>query len=110
MTRLGGVPISVSMPPMLLANAMGISRRLVWMPPSAARLTRMGSISATVPVLLTNAPIPAVTSMVSTSRRSSLLPASFMILPPSILASPVRKMAPPTTNEQRGQHVNKRQR
>ena len=82
---------------MLLANAMGISSRLVWMPPSAARLTRIGSISATVPVLLTNAPIPAVTSMVSTSRRSSLLPASFMILPPSILASPVRKMAPPTT-------------
>lgn len=76
---------------------MGMSRRLVWMPPSAARLTRIGSISATVPVLLTNAPMPAVTSMVSTSRRNSLLPASFMILPPIILARPVRKMAPPTT-------------
>lgn len=76
---------------------MGMSRRLVWMPPSAARLTRIGSISATVPVLLTNAPMPAVTSMVNTSRRNSLLPASFMILPPIILARPVRKMAPPTT-------------
>ena len=57
----------------------------------------MGSISATVPVLLTNAPIPAVTSIVSTSRRNSLFPAIFTILPPIILASPVLKMAPPTT-------------
>ena len=57
----------------------------------------MGSISATVPVLLTKAPITAVTSITSKKSRSSLVPASFITLRLIILASPVCTMAPPTT-------------
>ena len=98
MIRLGGVPMSVIMPPMLLAKASGMSRRLELVFALAAMLTTMGSISATVPVLLTNAPMADVTSMTSSSNRSSLLPASFRILLLIILASPVWNIAPPTTN------------
>ena len=96
-TRLGGVPISVSMPPMLLAKAKGISSRLALILALAARLTTMGSIKATVPVLLTKAPIPAVTNITSRNRRNSLFPAIPIILPPIIRASPVWNTAPPTT-------------
>ena len=74
-TRLGGVPIRVAMPPILLANASGIRKRLGLMLALTAMLTTIGSISATVPVLLTNAPIKAVTSMINMNSLISLVPA-----------------------------------
>ena len=88
----------VIMPPMLLANAKGIRSRLGLVPAPAAMLTTMGSIRATVPVLLTNAPMPAVANITSRNSFNSLFPASFNILALIIFASPVWKMPPPTTN------------
>ena len=64
----------------------------------AARLTTIGSISATVPVLLIKAPMAAVTSMTRMNSFSSLLPANPRMRLLTILASPVWKIAPPTTN------------
>ena len=96
--RFGGVPINVIIPPMLLANASGINSLPAFIPAPAAMLTTMGSISATVPVLLTNAPMPAVASITRRNSFNSLRPASFNILPLIIFASPVWKMPPPTTN------------
>ena len=95
---LGGVPMSVSMPPMLPAKASGISRRDCEKPPERHRLTTIGSISATVPVLLTKAPTNDVASITSTNSRVSLPPASPIILRPARPASPVLKMPSPTTN------------
>ena len=62
-----------------------------------AILTTMGSIRATVPVLLTKAPMKEVANITSTKSFSSLLPASFSSLLLIILAKPVWKIAPPTT-------------
>ena len=45
---MGGVPIKVSIPPKLLANANGINKRPGWLPFCAAILTTIGIISATV--------------------------------------------------------------
>ena len=59
-TRLGGVPIRVSMPPRLPAKATGMSRREERMPELAAMLMMMGIMMATVPVLLTKAPMNEV--------------------------------------------------
>ena len=98
MTRLGGVPIRVSMPPILLANANGISRRLALILAFCAKLTTMGIIRATVPVLLTKAPMTAVTTISSRNSPNSLSPANVISLPDAFLASPVCTMAPPTTN------------
>ena len=53
---MGGVPIRVSMPPMLLAKARGMRMRRELMPELDAMLTMMGSMRATVPVLLTKPP------------------------------------------------------
>ena len=89
MTRFGGVPIRVIIPPILLANAKGISNRLGFIPALTARLTTIGSINATVPVLLTKAPIAEVTSITNKKSRNSLLPASFNILLLIIFANPV---------------------
>jgi len=89
MTKLGGVPISVIIPPMLLAKAKGINRRLGFIPALSAKLTTIGSIKATVPVLLTKAPMAEVTSITSKKSFSSLLPASFKMRELIILASPV---------------------
>ena len=89
--------MSVSIPPMLLAKARGMSRRLAFMPPFCARLTTIGIISATVPVLLTNAPMTAVTTISNRNSRSSLPSASVISLPLAFLASPVCTIAPPTT-------------
>ena len=97
MIKLGGVPISVIIPPILLAKAKGISRRLGLMPALMAMLTTIGSIKATVPVLLTNAPMADVASITNKKSRNSLFPASFNILLLIILASPVWKIPPPTT-------------
>ena len=98
MIRFGGVPISVIIPPMLLAKARGISSRPGLVPALYARLTTIGSMRATVPVLLTKAPMNPVTSITSRKSLVSLLPASFRIFELIILASPVWKIAPPTTN------------
>ena len=65
MTRLGGLPMRVTMPPRLPATAKGMSRRELLNPPCAAMLTIIGIIRATVPVLLTKAPIADVASMTS---------------------------------------------
>jgi len=64
----------------------------------AARLTTMGNIRATVPVLLTKAPMADVTIITSRNRRRALPPASFMMRPLIIFAKPVWNIAPPTTN------------
>ena len=58
----------------------------------------MGNSNATVPVLLTKPPMADVTSITIMKRRISLLPASFSMRELIILARPVWKMAPPTTN------------
>ena len=96
-TRLGGVPIRVIIPLMLLAKARGMSRRLGFILTLMAILTTIGIIIATVPVLLTNAPMREVTTITSMKSFVSLLPASFISLELIIFASPVWKMAPPTT-------------
>ena len=96
--RFGGVPMRVIMPPMLLANASGISRRRDEVPAAAAMLTTIGSMRATVPVLLTNIPMAAVTIITSRKSLMGLFPASTMTLLPIILASPVWKIPPPTMN------------
>ncbi|MPN62870.1 hypothetical protein SDC9_210623 [bioreactor metagenome] len=63
--RIGGVPISVIIPPILLAKAIGINKRRALMLEEAAILTTMGISNATVPVLLNTDPISAVTDMTS---------------------------------------------
>ena len=88
----------VIIPPMLLAKASGISRRPELIPALAAMLTTIGSMRATVPVLLTKAPMAEVPSITSRKRRVSLLPARRRSLELIIFASPVWKMAPPTMN------------
>ena len=72
-------------------------RRAGCMPILEAIPTTIGIINATVPVLLTNAPMTDVT--ITTSRKSavSLPPANFIIRPPTAFAKPVCIMAPPTT-------------
>ena len=97
-TRFGGVPISVAIPPMLLAKAKGIKNLPGLILALAAMLTTIGSMRATVPVLLTNAPIKAVTIMINMNNFNSLFPARRSILLLIILANPVLKIAPPTTN------------
>ena len=84
---------------MLLAKASGINRRRTFAPALAAILTTIGNINATVPVLLTNAPINAVASITSRNKRNSLFPESFSRRPLIIFAKPVWKIAPPTTNK-----------
>ena len=79
----------VIMPPMLLAKASGISRRRDEVPAAAAMLTTIGSMRATVPVLLTNIPIADVTIITSRKSLSSLFPARVITLLPIILARPV---------------------
>lgn len=89
--------MSVIIPLILLAKANGISRRLGFIFTLIAILTTMGIIMATVPVLLTKAPITEVTPITSKKSLSSLSPANFISLELIILAKPVWKMAPPTT-------------
>ena len=96
--RLGGVPISVIIPPILLANASGISRRRGDVPAAAAILTTIGIMTATVPVLLTTEPMVPVTIMTRRNSLNWLLPASIIILLLIILARPVWKIPPPTMN------------
>ena len=93
----GGVAISVRIP-ILLANANGMRNRLGLTLALTAILTTIGIITATVPVLLTKAPIDAVTSITSTKSLISLSPASLNILELISFANPVRKIPPPTTN------------
>ena len=83
---------------MLPAKASGMRKREGEVPAARAMLTTMGIISATVPVLLTKAPTAAVVTIMRTKRRVSLLPAKPMMRLPAILARPVEKMPPPTTN------------
>ena len=98
MTRLGGVPMRVSIPPILLAKASGIRRVLAFVFVPAAILTMIGNMSATVPVLLINPPIADVVAITS-KKRSRLFPrAIFIILLLIIFANPVCKIAPLTTN------------
>jgi len=97
MTRLGGVPMSVSIPPRLPAKARGMRKRDDCMPDPAAMLMMMGIMSATVPVLLTKAPMKDVTSITSRKVMVSLPRESAMSLLPVSLAKPVCMMAPPTT-------------
>ena len=97
-TRFGGVPISVSIPPMLEANASGMRKREADAPVLAAIDTTMGSISATVPVLLTKPPISPVARTTTRNSRVGLPLPRRDNRAPIILARPVLKMAPPTTN------------
>ena len=66
-------------------------------PEAVAMLMMMGIMSATVPVLLTKAPMKEVTSITSRKVTVSLPRDSAMSLLPVSLASPVCMMAPPTT-------------
>ena len=97
-TRFGGVPIKVSIPPILEAKASGIRKRDAEAPAPAAMETTMGSISATVPVLLTNPPIRPVARTTTRNRRVGLPLPRRDSRAPIIFASPVLKMAPPTIN------------
>ena len=63
---------------MLLAKAIGISRREAFMPALWAMLTTIGSMRATVPVLLTNAPMAEVTTITSAQQLVDLFNASTM--------------------------------
>ena len=83
---------------MLLANAKGMSSVDALLRDSAAMDTMIGIISATVPVLLTKAPMNAVTSITSMNNKASLPLAKCIILWLAALASPVCNIAPPTTN------------
>ena len=67
MTILGGVPISVIIPPILLAKAIGMSTLDGAWPASCDMAMAMGIMRATVPVLLTKAPMAAVTMTMSAS-------------------------------------------
>ena len=96
-TRLGGVPMRVSIPPRLPAKASGMRKRDDCMPEPAARLMMIGIMRATVPVLLTKAPIKEVTSITSRKVMVSLPRESAISLLPVSLARPVCMMAPPTT-------------
>ena len=89
MIRLGGVPMRVIIPPMLLANAKGIRNRPGFTSTLIARLTTIGNSRATVPVLLTKPPMAEVTSITRIKRHISLLPTSFNMLELIIFARPV---------------------
>jgi hypothetical protein len=95
---LGGVPISVIIPPIDEAKAMGINILLGDIPAAVERLTTIGNNKATVPEFETKAPIPDVTNIIRINMRSSLPPAIRNIFELIIRARPVWKMAPPTTN------------
>ena len=95
-TILGGVPISVSIPPIEPAKAMGISRRVGATPTLVQRFRATGMKTATAPVLLMNADRPATTSISNTRRRTSLVPATPMSQLPMENATPVRKRPSPT--------------
>ena len=60
---VGGVPISVIIPEILQAKAIGISNRRASTPDCAAIVTTIGISMATVPVLLTKSPTMIVTRM-----------------------------------------------
>ena len=94
---MGGVAIKVNIP-ILLAKANGIRNRRGLIFALTAILTTIGIITATVPVLLTKAPIEAVTNITKTNNLLSLLPARRSILELISFASPVRKIPPPTIN------------
>ena len=67
------------------------------MPLDEAMETTMGIMSATVPVLLTKAPMTAVTTIIRRNSKRSLPLANVRMRPPTALARPVCTMAPPTT-------------
>ena len=97
MTRFGGVPISVSMPPMLDANAIGIRKRDGETDDAAAIDTTIGSIRATVPVLLTKPPMIPVASTTTMNSLVGLSPTNLDRFAPIFLASQELKTAAPTT-------------
>jgi len=99
MIRLGGVPIKVSIPPILLTKAKGISRRLELIFADIAKLTTIGIINATVPVLLTKPLMTEVVNAINIKILNWLPPASNNNLLLIICAKPVSKIAPPTTNK-----------
>ena len=84
---------------MLLAKANGINNVEALLRASAAMETTIGIIKATVPVLLTKAPIVAVTTTTSKNKAVSLSPARRIILRLKALANPVCNIPPPTTNK-----------
>ena len=79
----------MSMPPMLPAKASGMSNRADDSPAPRAMLTTMGSISATVPVLLTKAATTLVTIITRKKSFTSLVPASLSRRPDMVRAKPV---------------------
>ena len=89
-TRLGGVPMSVSMPPIMAATASGISRLCRARPVCRARPMAMGMKTATAPVELMNAERKATASIMSATSRTGSAPARAMIRAPTPCATPVR--------------------
>ena len=75
-TIFGGVPISVSIPPMREAKAMGMSSREGLILALQARLTATGRKMAVVPVELMKADSTATVSISATKSLVSLVPAT----------------------------------
>ncbi len=96
---LGGVPMSVCIPPKSDPNDSGMSNLLGLMPASRAKLRATGNITATVPVELINADKNALASINNSIKRVGLLPALLLKKRPTRSATPVSNSPAPTTNK-----------
>ncbi len=95
---LGGVPISVSMPPKSEPNESGMSKRLGRTLASLARLNATGNMMATVPVELMNADKTALLNISSSMSRLGSCPALLLKKRPTLSATPVSNKPAPTIN------------
>src|SRR5690625_915728 len=95
--RFGGVASRVRLPPSSAANATGMSSSDGLSRARRAMPVATGSMTATVPVELRKADSAAVAPIRSRTMRCQDVPAVFCRYAPKVSASPVRKMAPPTT-------------
>ena len=93
-----GLPVSSSSDPALAANTIGISSRDGFSCCRTATITAIGSSAATAPVRLIIAVRPAASSMVNTSSRRLLSPASAISRWPIQAVTPVESRPSLTTN------------
>ena len=90
MTRLGGVPIRVAVPPMLAANAMAsIIMVLCSLPSSTSTASRMGIIMAVLAVLLIHMERKAVGNMKPSNTDLGELPTYSSTLNPTLLQTDI---------------------
>lgn len=97
MTRLGAVPIKVSMPLIRAATLSGIMSRLGAVPVLCAMRSAIGMKMATTPVELITEPRSATTSIRSERSRVSLRPAFATNQSPRRWATPVLTRPSPMT-------------